>query len=295
MSLPKFSTLPLDLSPLPGEAPSYDLPSFIHGLPGIAPYHRGTEPVVNAARPWVIRESAAPLAGETLISLSVDDALPALLPAGAGPVLISGVALRAAGASLDLELAWTLCAALDALKAGASASGGAEADLERSAARLSVVWAIGADYFPEVARLRAGRLLWAEAVAALGAKDPRSLALKVHGVGPASSVSRATLAAMAAGSGQVGALHLAACTDATGRMPATLQQIAQRELGLNRVLDPWGGSRHVEGLTEALITRARAHMAEVAAAGGLAEATGSGLLRRRLREATEQDRADQGR
>ncbi|MFC7377875.1 methylmalonyl-CoA mutase family protein [Brevundimonas sp. GCM10030266] len=289
MSLPKFSTLPLDLSPLPGAAPSYDLPSFIHGLPGIAPYHRGTEPVVNAARPWIIRESAAPLAGETLITLSVDDVLPALLPAGAGPVLISGVALRAAGASLDLELAWTLCAALDALKASSGT------DPDRSAARLSVVWAIGADYFPEVARLRAARLLWAEAVAALGAKDPRSLALKVHGVAPASSVSRATLAAMAAGSGQVGALHLAACTDATGRMPATLQQIAQRELGLNRVLDPWGGSRYLEGLTEALITRARAHMAEVAAAGGLAEATGSGLLRRRLREATEQDRADQGR
>ncbi|MDQ8030085.1 MAG: methylmalonyl-CoA mutase family protein [Brevundimonas sp.] len=287
MSLPKFSTLPLDLSPLPGEASSHDLPSFIHGLPGIAPFHRGTEPVIDAARPWLIRECAAPLAGETIIALSVEDEIPVLLPAGSGPVLISGLALREAGASPDLELAWTLAAALDALKAGV--------DPDQTAARLSVVWTIGPDYFSEVARLRAGRLLWAEAVAALGARAPRSLALDVHGVAPASSVSRATLAAMAAGSGQVRSLHLAGTTDATGRMPATLQQIAQRELGLNRVLDPWGGSRHVEALTDGLIARARAHIAEVAAAGGLAKAAGSGLLRRRVSEATEQDRADQGR
>lgn len=281
MSLPKFSTLPLDLSPLPGAPPSSDPPPFIHGLPGIAPCHRGTEPVIDAARPWLIRESAAPLAGETIIALSIDEALPARLPAGFGPVLISGVALREAGASPDLELAWTLSAALDALKAGAEAGG----DLDQTATRLSVVWMIGADYFAEVARLRAGRLLWAEAVAALGATAPRSLALDVHGVAPVSSVSRAMLAALAAGSGQVRSLHVAAPSDATGRMPATLQQIAQRELGLSRVLDPWGGSLHVEGLTLDLITRARTDMAEVAAVGGLAEATKSGLLRRRIGDA----------
>ncbi len=223
-------------------------------------------------------------------------------------ISISGYHMQEAGASADLELAYTLADGVEYLKAGVDSG----LDIDRFAPRLSFFWAIGMNYFMEVAKLRAGRLLWAEAVSKFGAKDPRSLSLRAHcqtsGWSLAAqdvfnNVSRTMIEAMAAAGGQTQSLHtnsldeaLALPTDFSARIARNTQLLLQMETGLTRVIDPWGGSYYVERLTHELAERARAHMAEVEALGGMAKAIEAGVPKLRIEEsaARTQARIDTG-
>jgi len=223
-------------------------------------------------------------------------------------ISISGYHMQEAGASADLELAYTLADGIDYLKAGVDAG----MDVDRFAPRLSFFWAIGMNYFMEVAKLRAGRLLWAEAVAKFGAKDPKSLALRAHcqtsGWSLAAqdvfnNVPRTMVEAMAATAGGTQSLHtnsldeaLALPTDFSARIARNTQLLLQMETGMTRVIDPWGGSVYVERLTHDLAERARAHMAEVEALGGMAKAIEAGVPKLRIEEsaARTQARIDTG-
>jgi methylmalonyl-CoA mutase len=223
-------------------------------------------------------------------------------------ISISGYHMQEAGASADLELAYTLADGVEYLKAGVAAG----MDVDRFAPRLSFFWAIGMNYFMEVAKLRAGRLLWAEAVSKFGAKDPRSLSLRAHcqtsGWSLAAqdvfnNVSRTMVEAMAAAGGQTQSLHtnsldeaLALPTDFSARIARNTQLLLQMETGLTRVIDPWGGSFYVERLTHELAEKARAHMAEVEALGGMAKAIEAGVPKLRIEEsaARTQARIDTG-
>ena len=223
-------------------------------------------------------------------------------------ISISGYHMQEAGASADLELAYTLADGVEYLKAGVDSG----LDIDRFAPRLSFFWAIGMNYFMEVAKLRAGRLLWAEAVSKFGAKDPRSLSLRAHcqtsGWSLAAqdvfnNVSRTMVEAMAAAGGQTQSLHtnsldeaLALPTDFSARIARNTQLVLQMETGLTRVIDPWGGSWYVERLTHELAEKARAHMAEVEALGGMARAIEAGVPKLRIEEsaARTQARIDTG-
>jgi methylmalonyl-CoA mutase len=447
MNAPDFSKIALDLSPL-GSGPArdawatpegievakaYDAGTvdgldFIHGLPGIAPYHRGPYPTMYAQNPWTVRQYAGfstaeesnafyrrnLAAGQKGLSIAFDlathrgydsdhprvkgdvgmagvaidsiydmrtlfDGIPldqmsvsmtmngAVLPIlalyvvaaeeqGVSPdrltgtiqndilkefmvrntyiyppqpsmriisdifawtaehapkfnsISISGYHMQEAGATADLELAYTLADGVEYLKAGVD-SGLA---IDAFAPRLSFFWAIGMNYFMEVAKLRAGRLLWAEAVAKFGATNPKSLALRAHcqtsGWSLAAqdvfnNVSRTMIEAMAAAGGQTQSLHtnsldeaLALPTDFSARIARNTQLLLQMETGLTRVIDPWGGSFYVERLTHELAEKARAHMAEVETLGGMARAIEAGVPKLRIEEsaARTQARIDTG-
>ncbi|GAA0870499.1 methylmalonyl-CoA mutase [Brevundimonas basaltis] len=447
MSAPDFSKLDLDLSPT-GAGPdreawktpegltiaaSYGAPAiegldFIHGLPGIAPYHRGPYPTMYASNPWTIRQYAGfstatesnafyrrnLAAGQKGLSIAFDlathrgydsdhprvkgdvgmagvaidsiydmrtlfDGIPldqmsvsmtmngAVLPVLAlyivaaeeqgvahkdltgtiqndilkefmvrntyiyppepsmriisdifawtaehapkfNSISISGYHMQEAGASADLELAYTLADGVEYMKAGVAAG----MPIDRFAPRLSFFWAIGMNYFMEVAKLRAGRLLWAEAVSKFGATNPKSLSLRAHcqtsGWSLAAqdvfnNVSRTMVEAMAAAGGQTQSLHtnsldeaLALPTDFSARIARNTQLLLQMETGLTRVIDPWGGSFYVERLTHELAEKARVHMAEVEALGGMAKAIEAGLPKLRIEEsaAKTQARIDTG-
>ncbi|HEY0102664.1 MAG TPA: methylmalonyl-CoA mutase [Brevundimonas sp.] len=218
-------------------------------------------------------------------------------------ISISGYHMQEAGASADLELAYTLADGVEYLKAGVAAG----MDVDRFAPRLSFFWAIGMNYFMEVAKLRAGRLLWAEAVAKFGAKDPKSLALRAHcqtsGWSLAAqdvfnNVPRTMVEAMAAAGGQTQSLHtnaldeaLALPTDFSARIARNTQLLLQMETGLTRVIDPWGGSFYVERLTHELAEKARALMAEVETLGGMAKAIDAGVPKLRIEEAAARTQA----
>jgi methylmalonyl-CoA mutase len=218
-------------------------------------------------------------------------------------ISISGYHMQEAGASADLELAYTLADGVEYLKAGVAAG----MDVDRFAPRLSFFWAIGMNYFMEVAKLRAGRLLWAEAVSGFGAKDPRSLSLRAHcqtsGWSLAAqdvfnNVPRTMVEAMAAAGGQTQSLHtnaldeaLALPTDFSARIARNTQLLLQMETGLTRVIDPWGGSHYVERLTHELANKARVLMAEVEALGGMARAIEAGVPKMRIEEAAARTQA----
>ncbi|MDP1913232.1 methylmalonyl-CoA mutase [Brevundimonas sp.] len=218
-------------------------------------------------------------------------------------ISISGYHMQEAGASADLELAYTLADGVEYLKAGVAAG----MDVDRFAPRLSFFWAIGMNYFMEVAKLRAGRLLWAEAVSKFGAKDPRSLSLRAHcqtsGWSLAAqdvfnNVPRTMVEAMAAAGGQTQSLHtnaldeaLALPTDFSARIARNTQLLLQMETGLTKVIDPWGGSFYVERLTHELASKARALMAEVEALGGMAKAIEAGVPKMRIEEASARTQA----
>jgi methylmalonyl-CoA mutase len=447
MSAPDFSKIALDLSPVGAGrareawltpegievataygAEALDGLDFIHGLPGIAPYHRGPYPTMYAQNPWTVRQYAGfstaeesnafyrrnLAAGQKGLSIAFDlathrgydsdhprvkgdvgmagvaidsiydmrtlfDGIPldqmsvsmtmngAVLPIlalyvvaaeeqGVSPdkltgtiqndilkefmvrntyiyppqpsmriiadifawtaahapkfnsISISGYHMQEAGASADLELAYTLADGVEYLKAGVDAG----MDVDAFAPRLSFFWAIGMNYFMEVAKMRAGRLLWAEAVAKFGAKNPKSLALRAHcqtsGWSLAAqdvfnNVPRTMVEAMAAAGGQTQSLHtnsldeaLALPTDFSARIARNTQLLLQMETGLTRVIDPWGGSFYVERLTHELAEKARAHMAEVEALGGMARAIEAGVPKLRIEEsaARTQARIDTG-
>ena len=212
-------------------------------------------------------------------------------------ISISGYHLQEAGASLDLELAYTLADGIEYARAGV-ASG---MDIDAFAPRLSFFWCAGMNYFMEVAKQRAGRLLWAKLMSEhFAPTDPRSLSLRAHtqtsGWSLAAqdvfnNVARTTLEAMAAVAGQTQSLHtnsldeaLALPTDFSARIARNTQLFLQLESGLTEVIDPWGGSYYVERLTHDLAARALSHIAEIEAAGGMAKAIAAGIPKRRIEE-----------
>ncbi|OMQ14534.1 methylmalonyl-CoA mutase, partial [Modestobacter sp. VKM Ac-2676] len=224
-------------------------------------------------------------------------------------ISISGYHIQEAGATADLELAYTLADGVEYLNAGTAAG----LDVDVFAPRLSFFWGIGMNFFMEVAKLRAGRLLWARLVREAGAQHPKSMSLRAHSQTSGwsltaqdvyNNVVRTCLEAMAATQGHTQSLHtnaldeaLALPTDASARIARNTQLLLQQEAGTTRVIDPWGGSAYVEKLTADLARRAWAHIAEVAAHGGMAQAIDDGIPKLRIEEAAArtQARIDAGR
>ena len=218
-------------------------------------------------------------------------------------ISISGYHIQEAGATADLELAYTLADGVDYLKAGLDAG----LDIDKFAPRLSFFWGIGMNFFMEVAKLRAGRLLWSELVAGFGAKSPKSLSLRTHSQTSGwsltaqdvfNNVARTCIEAMAATQGHTQSLHtnaldeaLALPTDFSARIARNTQLLLQQESGTTRPIDPWAGSYYVEWLTHQLAEKARAHIAEVAAHGGMAQAISEGIPKLRIEEAAARTQA----
>jgi methylmalonyl-CoA mutase len=224
-------------------------------------------------------------------------------------ISISGYHIQEAGATCDLELAYTLADGVEYLRAGVAAG----MDVDRFAPRLSFFWCIGMNFFMEVAKLRAARLLWAKLVSGFNAKNPKSLSLRTHSQTSGwsltaqdvfNNVARTCVEAMAATQGHTQSLHtnaldeaLALPTDFSARIARNTQLLLQQESGTTQVIDPWGGSYYVERLTHDLAERAWAHIEEVESAGGMASAIEAGLPKLRIEEAAArtQARIDSGR
>ncbi len=218
-------------------------------------------------------------------------------------ISISGYHIQEAGATADLELAYTLADGVEYLKAGRDAG----LDVDKFAPRLSFFWGIGMNFFMEVAKLRAGRLLWSELVAEFGAENPKSLSLRTHSQTSGwsltaqdvfNNVARTCVEAMAATQGHTQSLHtnaldeaLALPTDFSARIARNTQLLLQQESGTTRPIDPWGGSYYVEWLTHQLAEKARAHITEVAEHGGMAQAIDEGIPKLRIEEAAARTQA----
>ncbi|MCV7215297.1 methylmalonyl-CoA mutase [Mycobacterium crocinum] len=218
-------------------------------------------------------------------------------------ISISGYHIQEAGATADLELAYTLADGVEYLKAGRDAG----LDVDKFAPRLSFFWGIGMNFFMEVAKLRAGRLLWSELVAEFGAKNPKSLSLRTHSQTSGwsltaqdvfNNVARTCVEAMAATQGHTQSLHtnaldeaLALPTDFSARIARNTQLLLQQESGTTRPIDPWAGSYYVEWLTYQLAEKARAHIAEVREHGGMAQAIDEGIPKLRIEEAAARTQA----
>ncbi|GLK85130.1 methylmalonyl-CoA mutase [Ancylobacter defluvii] len=223
-------------------------------------------------------------------------------------ISISGYHMQEAGATQDLELAYTLADGLEYARAGVKAG----LPIDAFAPRLSFFWAIGMNFFMEVAKLRAARLIWAKLMADLGASSPKSLPLRTHSQTSGwsltaqdvfNNVMRTMIEAMAATQGHTQSLHtnaldeaLALPTDFSARIARNTQILLQQESGTIRAIDPWGGSYYVERLTADLAARASAHIAEVEALGGMAKAIEAGIPKLRIEEAaaTTQAHIDAG-
>jgi methylmalonyl-CoA mutase len=224
-------------------------------------------------------------------------------------ISISGYHMQEAGATADLELAYTLADGVEYLRAGLGSGLGVDA----FAPRLSFFWAVGMNFFMEVAKLRAGRLLWAKLVSAFEPASSKSLSLRAHcqtsgwsltAQDVFNNVVRTCIEAMAATQGHTQSLHtnaldeaLALPTDFSARIARNTQLLLQQESGTTAVIDPWGGSAYVERLTGELARRAWAHIEEVEAAGGMAKAIEAGIPKMRIEEAAArtQARIDSGR
>ncbi|MDQ0945411.1 methylmalonyl-CoA mutase [Streptomyces sp. V1I1] len=224
-------------------------------------------------------------------------------------ISISGYHIQEAGATADLELAYTLADGMEYLRAGL----GAGLDVDAFAPRLSFFWAIGMNFFMEIAKLRAARLLWAKLVKKFDPQNPKSLSLRTHcqtsgwsltAQDVFNNVTRTCVEAMAATQGHTQSLHtnaldeaLALPTDFSARIARNTQLLLQQESGTCRVIDPWGGSAYVEKLTYDLARRAWQHIEEVEAAGGMAQAIDAGIPKLRVEEAAArtQARIDSGR
>ena len=218
-------------------------------------------------------------------------------------ISISGYHMQEAGATADLELAYTLADGLEYLRTGVAAG----LDIDAFAPRLSFFWGIGKNFFMEVAKLRAARVLWAEMVAGFHPKNPKSLALRTHSQtsgwsltaqDPFNNVARTCVEALAAAGGQTQSLHtnsldeaVALPTDFSARIARNTQLYLQQETGICRTIDPWAGSCYVEYLTDALLKQARKHLAEVEALGGMAKAIETGLPKMRIEEAAARRQA----
>ncbi|HJP78174.1 MAG TPA: methylmalonyl-CoA mutase [Pseudonocardiaceae bacterium] len=224
-------------------------------------------------------------------------------------ISISGYHMQEAGATADLELAYTLADGVEYLRAGID--GGL--DVDSFAPRLSFFWAIGMNFFMEVAKLRAARLLWAKLVDQFGPKNSKSLSLRTHcqtsgwsltAQDVYNNVTRTCIEAMAATQGHTQSLHtnaldeaLALPTDFSARIARNTQLLLQQESGTTKVIDPWGGSDFVERLTYELAAKAWGHIQEVEEAGGMAKAIDAGIPKLRIEEAAArtQARIDSGR
>ena len=219
-------------------------------------------------------------------------------------ISISGYHMQEAGATADLELAYTIADGIEYVRAGVAAG----LDIDKFAPRLSFFWAIGMNFFMEVAKLRAARLLWAELIEKnFAPKDPRSLSLRTHSQtsgwsltaqDPYNNIVRTMIEAMAATQGHTQSLHtnsfdeaLALPTDHSARIARNTQIILQKESGTTRIIDPWGGSAYVERLTHELATRARVHIEEVEKLGGMAAALEKGIPKLRIEEAAARTQA----
>ncbi|WP_017577908.1 methylmalonyl-CoA mutase [Nocardiopsis kunsanensis] len=224
-------------------------------------------------------------------------------------ISISGYHMQEAGATADLELAYTLADGVEYIRAGQSSG----LEVDAFAPRLSFFWAIGMNFFMEVAKLRAARLLWARLVGDLGGSKPKSLSLRTHSQTSGwsltaqdvfNNVTRTCVEAMAATQGHTQSLHtnaldeaLALPTDFSARIARNTQLLLQQESGTTRTVDPWGGSYYVERLTQELAAKAWGHLQEVEKAGGMAAAIDAGLPKMRIEEAAArtQARIDSGR
>ncbi len=218
-------------------------------------------------------------------------------------ISISGYHIQEAGATADLELAYTLADGVEYIRAGLAAG----LPIDEFAPRLSFFWGIGMNFFMEVAKLRAGRLLWSELVAEFDPKDPKSLSLRAHSQtsgwsltaqDPFNNVARTCIEAMAATQGHTQSLHtnaldeaLALPTDFSARIARNTQLLLQQESGTTRPIDPWGGSYYVEWLTHQLAERVRAHIREVDEHGGMAQAIDDGIPKLRIEEAAARTQA----
>jgi methylmalonyl-CoA mutase len=224
-------------------------------------------------------------------------------------ISISGYHIQEAGATADLELAYTLADGVEYIRAGREAG----LDVDAFAPRLSFFWAIGMNFFMEVAKLRAARLLWAKLVKQFDPQNAKSLSLRTHSQTSGwsltaqdvfNNVTRTCVEAMAATQGHTQSLHtnaldeaLALPTDFSARIARNTQLLIQQESGTTRVIDPWGGSAYVEKLTYDLARRAWQHIQEVEQAGGMAKAIDAGIPKLRIEEAAArtQARIDSGR
>ncbi len=218
-------------------------------------------------------------------------------------ISISGYHIQEAGATADLELAYTLADGAEYIKAGLDVG----LSIDKFAPRLSFFWGIGMNFFMEVAKLRAGRLLWSELVGQFDPKNAKSQSLRTHSQtsgwsltaqDPFNNVARTCIEAMAATQGHTQSLHtnaldeaLALPTDFSARIARNTQLLLQQESGTIRPIDPWGGSYYVEWLTHQLAEKARAHIAEVAEHGGMAQAISDGIPKLRIEEAAARTQA----
>ena len=223
-------------------------------------------------------------------------------------ISISGYHMQEAGATQDLELAYTLADGVEYIRAGLAAG----LTIDQFAPRLSFFWAVGMNFFMEVAKLRAARLLWANLVKGFDPKSDKSLPLRTHcqtsgwsltAQDVFNNVTRTCLEAMAATQGGTQTLHtnaldeaLALPSDFSARIARNTQLFLQQESGTTRIVDPWGGSHYVERLTKELADKAAGHIAEVEALGGMAKAIEAGIPKLRIEEAAArtQGRIDSG-
>ncbi|MCR4817494.1 MAG: methylmalonyl-CoA mutase [Fretibacterium sp.] len=218
-------------------------------------------------------------------------------------ISISGYHIQEAGATADIELGYTLADGLEYLRTGVNAG----LNIDAFAPRLSFFWGIGKNYFMEVAKMRAARVLWAKIVKSFGPKNPKSMALRTHSQtsgwslteqDPYNNVERTCIEAMAAALGHTQSLHtnaldeaIALPTDFSARIARNTQLYIQDETKVCKVIDPWGGSWYVEALTDELIRRSWAHIQEVEELGGMAAAIDTGLPKMRIEEAAARRQA----
>ena len=218
-------------------------------------------------------------------------------------ISISGYHMQEAGATADIELAYTLADGLEYLRAGVNAG----IDIDAFAPRLSFFWAIGVNHFMEIAKMRAGRLLWAKIVKSFGAKNPKSMALRTHSQtsgwslteqDPFNNVGRTCIEAMGAVLGHTQSLHtnsldeaIALPTDFSARIARNTQIYIQNETKVCKEIDPWAGSYYVEYLTDQLVHKAWALIQEIEELGGMAKVIETGVPKMRIEEAAARTQA----
>ncbi|AOH39818.1 methylmalonyl-CoA mutase [Tannerella serpentiformis] len=218
-------------------------------------------------------------------------------------ISISGYHMQEAGATADIEMAYTLSDGMEYLRAGINAG----IDVDAFAPRLSFFWAIGMNHFMEIAKMRAARMLWAKIVKSFGAKNPKSLALRTHSQtsgwslteqDPFNNVGRTCIEAMAATLGHTQSLHtnaldeaIALPTDFSARIARNTQIYIQEETQICKEIDPWAGSYYVETLTNELVHKGWALIKEIESMGGMAKAIETGLPKMRIEEAAARTQA----
>ncbi|MBE2279934.1 MAG: methylmalonyl-CoA mutase [Ignavibacteriaceae bacterium] len=218
-------------------------------------------------------------------------------------ISISGYHMQEAGATADLEMAYTLADGLEYVRTGIKAG----MDIDVFAPRLSFFWAQGMNYFMEIAKMRAARLIWAKLIKGFNPKNPKSMSLRTHSQtsgwslteqDPYNNVVRTCIEALAAALGHTQSLHtnsldeaIALPTDFSARIARNTQLFLQDETGITRVIDPWGGSYYVESLTDSLLKRGWQHILEVESYGGMTKAIEAGIPKMRIEEAAARRQA----